>query len=66
MYTNACKLCRPRHSATSQAAVLLSISTINDLCGATELCDTSQTGSTIKLEQLPQFHKVRQWASGGG
>lgn len=54
MYANACKLCRPGHSATSQAAVLLSISTINDLCGATELCDASQTckkaGLTIKSE----------------
>lgn len=54
MYTNACKLYMPSHSATSQAAALLSISTINDLYGATELCDTSQTckktGSTVKSE----------------
>lgn len=56
MYTNACKLYMPSHSATSQAAALLSISTSNDLCGATELCDTSQTckktGSTVKSEFL--------------
>lgn len=43
MYTNAFKQYVPSHSATSEAAALLSISTSNDLCGATEPCDTFQT-----------------------
>lgn len=53
MYTNACKLYMHRHSANSQAAAQLSISIINDLCGATELHDSSQTskaGSVRKPE----------------
>lgn len=64
MYTNACQLCMPSRTATPQAAALLTISAVNGLCSATEVCDRWQrcqrTGSTPKAEQN-NFLDVANW-----